>query len=476
MIKDYFLRLSLNKKLVLMMLFLNLSLIAALIFLYYQTEKAIYSEFERHITELTKAIRLGMEEVTSGGTPDEKRLQNYLKKLNTKGVREISLISTSDRIVSSTNPGNVGKWITKQKKELIFKAELGEPVTGREQDFDVIVPVMAGEKHLGYVHLSMNTEDFSVFMQRGVIRRVIAASAVFGIGIILAVFLAGRYTRPIEDVVRAAKSVAGGDLSQRLQTDRKDEIGELTGSFNYMVGKLREEQELRERLRKAEHFAGMGQFSSSIAHEIRNPLNFISLSIDHIRERYAPEALEDRTSFNSLILNIKKEIQRVSGFAEGFLDFSRPIGLNLRRTDMGGLIKGVIELVSAKAEKEGIKIERHYKALPELDADADLIKTCLYNIILNSFQAMPGGGSLRIGTEASGGMLSISVSDTGSGIPEDKAARVFEPFFTTKDKGLGLGLSLTKRVIEEHGGAVEFKSAEGKGSTVTITLPLAQEA
>jgi uncharacterized membrane protein len=135
-IKYYLLRPSLNKRLVAMMLFLSMSLISMLIFLYYQTEKVLYNEFERQTSALTKSIQVGLEEVTKGGF-SEKRLENYLKKLNTKGVNEIQVISTSDRIVASTNPKDIGKWITKSQKTLMVKADIGQPVTGEGQVYNV---------------------------------------------------------------------------------------------------------------------------------------------------------------------------------------------------------------------------------------------------------------------------------------------------------------------------------------------------
>lgn len=442
-----------------------------LVFLYYQTEKEIYTEFENQIVGLSKGIQAGVEEVTSSGITDEKRLQNYLKELNTKGVKEISIISNSDKIVSSTNPKNIGKWITRRKKELIFKAELGEPVTGEGQSYNVIIPVVAGNKHYGYIHLTINTEDFSAFLRLRIVKRIIAAAFVFAAGILATVFLAGKYTRPIEDVVEAAKKVAGGDLNQELKTERKDEIGELTESFNFMLNKLREERDLEERLRKAEHLAGIGQFSRSIAHEIRNPLNFISLSIDHIREKYKPAEGQEHEAFDALIVNIKKEIQRVSRFAESFLEFSRPLELSMQKTDIGMLIEDVLALVMAKARKEHIDIVREYRSTPQLLIDPEFIKTCLYNVILNAFQAMPDGGKLFIRTADADNRFVLSLEDTGTGVSEDLAGKIFDPFFTTKSKGLGLGLALTKRVVEEHGGKVEFRSVEGKGSVFTMVFP-----
>lgn len=475
-VKDYFLRLSLNQKLVAIMLMLSLTLTSVLLFMYYQAEKAIYKEFESQIAELSSGIQVGVEEVTSSGLTDEKRLQNYVRKLNKKGVREISVISDSDKIISSSDPKNIGKWITKTKKELIFKAQLGEPVTGEGHAYNVIVPVVAGDKHYGYIHLTINTEDLSSSMRIRIFKRLIATVILLGLATLLTVFLARRYTKPIEDVVSAARKVAGGDLNQELQTNRKDEIGELTQSFNFMVKKLREERDLEERLRKAEHLAGIGQFSTSIAHEIRNPLNFISLSIDHIKEKYRPCEIDGEKAFESLIHNIKKEIERVSMFAESFLQYGRPLELNLQRTDIVRLIEDILELVQAKALQEKIEIVRELELLPELNIDPEFIKTCFYNVILNAFQAMPEGGRLTVRTIKKDTKISVSVEDTGKGIPNDMASKIFDPFFTTKIGGLGIGLALTKRVIEEHKGKVAFKSEEGKGSTVVISLPLEKES
>lgn len=475
-LKDRLFRSSLNKKLVAMMLFLNLTLIATLVFLYYQTEKGIYNEFERRTSELSKAIQIGLEQATSSGAMDEKRLKGYLNKLNTKGVKEISVISTSDRIISSTNQKDIGKWITKSKKELIFKAELGEPVTGEGQSYNVMIPVVSGDKNMGYISLTLNTEDFSVFLKASAVRRIVAASIVFGIGIILAIFLARRYTNPIEEVVTAAQKVAMGDLNQELHSNRKDEIGELSRSFNYMVEKLREERNLREKLRKAEHLAAVGQFARNIAHEIKNPLNFINLSIDHMREAARPDNAESAEKFDSLILNMKSEIQRVSRFAESFLEYGRPFELNLGRTGIGKVLADIIELVTAKASQANIIIRKEYNTLPELMIDPEFIKTCIYNIIINAFEAMPKGGVVTISKLESVSKFHLSVEDTGIGIPQDKLSKIFEPFFTTKSKGLGLGLAFTKRIIEDHNGKVTFESIEGKGSKITIILPMEKES
>jgi len=471
-IKDYLLNLSLNKKLIGMMLFLSLILVSVLTFLYSQSEKMVFKEFENQTADLSKAIQVGVEEVTSRGYTDQMRLQTYLKKLNTKGVKEISIISTKDEIIASTNPTTVGEQVGPKKKERIIKAELGDPVSKEGKVYNVILPVVAGNEHYGYIHLKINVEDFSEILKNNAIKRIVAISLVFGLGIILAVVLSWMYTKPIHNVVNAARNVAAGDLTSELRADRKDEIGELTQTFNFMVQKLREQRALEEKLREAEHLSGIAQLAKGIAHEIRNPLNFISLSIDHLRKKYSPQSRDDKEQFESLIISIKHEIQRLNKLVGDFLDYGKPLRLNLQAINIISLIDEVIALVRAKAEKDGIAIHYHNGELPILSVDPEFIKTCIFNVVLNAFQAMPDGGDLTVSTNTVNGKAFITVSDTGVGVSRENIQKLFDPFFSTKSTGLGLGLAMTKRVVEEHGGKVDFQSVEGKGSTITISLPV----
>ena len=473
MIRTFFLNLSLNKKLVLMMLFMSSILLSVLLFLYWQSEKVLLNELGNQTAELSKAIQVGVEEVTASGATDETRLAEYLKSLNSRGINEISIISNSDEIIASTNPTKIGAAISPRKKELVIKAELGEPVSKEEgRAYNVIVPVIAGGAHYGYIHLKINADDVSQLLKRNMMKRILAALMVFGVGIGIAIFLSLRYTEPIHSVVDAARKVAAGDFNQTLLVDRKDEIGELTGSFNFMVQRLRENKRLEDRLREAEHLSAVGQLSSTIAHEIRNPLNFISLSIDHIREQYRPHQAETAKDFEVLVASIKQEIHRLNRLVSDFLDYGKPLTLKMQRTNIEDLLNDVVEIIKAKANSEKVQIVEKYDFSPEIRIDPELMKTCVLNVVMNAFHAMPEGGTLTVRTQRENSKFLLSVSDTGVGVPRENLCRVFEPFFTTKGTGLGLGLATTKRIIEEHGGKIDFHSVEGTGSDVVISLPL----
>jgi len=472
MIKTFFLNLSLNKKLVLMMLFLSSILLSVLFFLYWQSEKVLLNELGNQTAELSKAIQVGVEEVTASGSTDETRLAQYLKNLNSKGINEISIISTTDEIIASTNPTKVGAALSPKKKELVIKAELGEPVSTEGKAYNVILPVIAGGAHYGYIHLKINVDDVSMMLKHNMVKRIFAALLVFALGIGIAIFLSIRYTEPIHSVVDAAKRVAAGDFDQNLTVDRKDEIGELTESFNFMLQRLRENKRLEERLREAEHLSAVGQLSRSIAHEIRNPLNFISLSIDHIREKYPPSARVDAEDFDALLSSVKQEIRRLNTLVSDFLDYGKPLRLNIQRTQVERMLDDVVEIIRAKAAGEGVEIKKQYEFSPDIMLDPELMKTCIMNVLTNAFQAMPEGGTLTIRTGRDDGKFVLSVADTGVGVARENLSKVFEPFYTTKNTGLGLGLATTKRIVEEHGGKIEIRSEGGTGSDVIISLPL----
>ncbi len=457
-------------KLVLLLLLLNFTLMSILYVFYTQTEKRLLKEIERQTADLTKAIQIGVEEVTRGGSD---KLTEYLKKLNTKGIKEVSIISNTKEIIASTNPQNIGKPITHRKKELIIKAELGEPVFEEENVYNVIVPVIAGNVQYGYIHLRINKDDFSKILKTNALKRMITTLIIFSIGIIVTYLISLRYTKPVDTLAEAAIKVAQGNFNYKLNINRKDEIGKIAESFNFMIQKLQENQILQKRLREAEHLSAIGQLSRTIAHEIRNPLNFINLSIDHLIEKLKKEE-QNTNNYTKLLESMKQEIYRVNSLITEYLEYTRPLKLNRKFASIIEIIDDVVSIIEATAEKYSVNIYKDYTIDFTLNIDVDLIKSCLLNIITNALHAMKNSEikNLFIKTELIEDNLVIKIADTGCGVPEEFMDKIFEPFFSTKKEGLGLGLSLAKKVIEEHGGKIEFSSKTGHGSEVKIYIPV----
>lgn len=474
------------------MLFLIVTLLSILVFLYRQSEQAVSMEVKTHANELIKAVQMTIEEAT--GTDDiidMSHINAYLGSLNMKGINEVSIVNNANKVVASTNPSHVGSVLTEEEKRAVTESgsENGESSLKKEKvigilsedeegAYNFILPVVARDIRFGYILLNINSEVFSSFLRVRAVKRLEAVLLVFFIGIIIASFLSRHYTRPIKMLAQSAMVVASGNLDQKVEVKGRDEMGQLFESFNFMVERLRESRNYEKRLREAEHLAGLGQFSRNIAHEIRNPLNFINLSIAHIDEKFRPEDSGRQERFDALVGGIKIEIQRLNKLVSDYLDYSKPIRLNLQKVEIERLVDEIINLIRARAETEGVSIVNEYHTKKELKLDKDLIKSCILNIVSNAFQAMSLSKKekvLTIKTEAVGEKLILSIADSGLGVPAANLSKVFDPFFSTKPDGLGLGLSITKRITEEHGGDIEFRSTEGEGSEVRLLLPITQK-
>lgn len=491
--KGLFDNLGLRAKLLLMMFSLLLLTLASLFVLYWQAERTLIDQVEKHTTDLSTAIQISVERLTSQERTDEARLQDYVSRLQRKGVNEISIVSNEKEVIASSNPKRVGATIDPSHRDLFITARLGETLATEkgQKNYNLIVPIVVGNQRMGYALISMVLDDFAEISRLNFIKRLIVTVLVFGLGMAASLILSWKYTRPIDRVVQAARRVAQGDLRESLPVERHDEIGELTTSFNDMVAKLRANKELESRLHQAERLSSIGQLASGIAHEIRNPLNFINLSIDHLRSRFSPTDPRSQEEFTHLVSWMKTEIHRLDTMITNFLNYGKPLKLEPRPCDLAPLLNDVVSMASGKAEEQGIEIERDSSVdLPRIMVDGEQIKTCLVNVLVNAFQAMPSGGKLSITAALVNGpdpatpaspaestrWVEVRFQDTGYGIAPEDLAKVFEPYFTTKEVGIGLGLALTKKIVEEHGGVIALASVRDQGTTVSIRLPVEEQA
>jgi signal transduction histidine kinase len=294
----------------------------------------------------------------------------------------------------------------------------------------------------------------------------IAALAFLIIGILIVYFTTRSITRPIAGLNRMVEEVGAKKFDATIDTAllaRKDEFGSLTGAFKEMVENLKDAQD---KLVRGEKMALLGQLSGGVAHELRNPLGAIKNAAYFLKmalEKPDPEVHES-------IEIIGKEVAISEGIINSILSFARPKQPVMRKTDINDLIK---EALSRITMPKNVAVSTEWGALPTILADPDQLGQAFGNIIRNAVQAMHEGGRLTIKTQApDAGHIAVSVADTGAGIPEENIKKIFEPLFTTKAKGVGLGLALTKTLVEGHGGTIKAKSKVGKGSTFTVRLPV----
>ena len=280
------------------------------------------------------------------------------------------------------------------------------------------------------------------------------------------------------ELARDAQRVAAGDFSFRVPGgDRRDEVGRLAATFNEMIAQLGRMRELETQVKQAEQSAVIGRLASAIAHEIRNPLNYINLTLDHLRTSLAPNDPQKREVFSRLADQLKAEVARINTRITEFLKYSRPASLDLRPLDLGALLADALRMVEVQAEETGVRtsVERE-GAVPVVLGDRESLRSVFTNLIINGMQAMEGeGGSLTIRLSSDDGVVRVGVSDTGRGIPPDNLPKLFEPYFSTKETGTGLGLAIVKKAVDDHGGHITVESKQGEGTTFTVTLPTGGE-
>ena len=235
---------------------------------------------------------------------------------------------------------------------------------------------------------------------------------------------------------------------------------------------LRRIQNLSNRLHQTERLSSMGQLAAGVAHEIRNPLNAVSLAVQRIQRDYAPQQAENCEEFQDLIRTVRQEIRRLDTTIEDFLSLSRAGRLALRPVAIVELLKSILLLVRAEADSKGIRIETSWEDLGAAAVmDENRMRQAPLNLIKNAFESITGPGSLAVSVKGrSQNRVGIEIADTGAGISPGDLKLIFSPDYTTKEKGLGLGLSIALQIIRAHDGELQVHSEPGRGTTFEILL------
>lgn len=298
------------------------------------------------------------------------------------------------------------------------------------------------------------------------------------ISTLITFYLVLRFTRPIANLSDAARRVAEGDLCVRVPDDkRSDEMGQLSQRFNEMTAELEKTRELESQLQQAEKSAVVGRLGSAIAHEIRNPLNYINLTLDHLRAKFAPEETEKRETFEKLTAQLKAEVGRINQQISDFLNYSRPAKANLQPVEARGVIEDSLRIVEAQAAESNVKIGVvEHENVSKIMGDPEFLRSVFNNLFINALQAMGSDGghlNVKIAPDDSGQFVRFEIADTGRGIPAENLSKIFEPYFSTKETGTGLGLAIVQKIVDVHKGRIEVVSTEGEGTKFIVELPKA---
>ena len=353
----------------------------------------------------------------------------------------------------------------------IVLSQIGDPFAGGV--IDVATPLNVSSKRFGTLRFGYSlaglADRLRQLKRKALVLTVSAAAAM----ILLVTLAAGVMVRPIRRLVDALDSVRLGKLEPVSLPERRDELGDLQNSYRMMIDRLAKEKTGRERtqdlLARTEKMATVGTLAAGIAHEINSPLTGAMHSVHALGTGTLPAEKRDR-----YLQVVVDGLERIRRAVSQLLDYSTVHVTNITDCDLSGLVTKTLEFLEYQITRNRIEVENRLPPLV-LRADAHKMEQVLVNLVLNAVGAMPGGGRLAFRHIEEGLFLTLIVSDTGEGIPEENLEKIFAPFFTTKrnGEGTGLGLAVCRKIIEQHGGKISVSSRPGEGTEIRLSLPFA---
>jgi signal transduction histidine kinase len=361
-------------------------------------------------------------------------VQSQIEDLGRQSDSEFVAFLDSDlNVVAHTDRGRIGQ---KEKEPLVLKAKVERQLFsqivddgGGKRYLEVVQPVALDQSNLGFLKIGLSLGSMVVAWRNSVRAILILGLAILGAGILgMAAIFHNQHIHMLE------------------------------------VKALEAEVLQRERL------SALGNLAAAVAHEIRNPLNAISMGLQRLKvEFYPPDDPKDYSRLTELMLG---EVHRLNSIVEQFLSLARPLEIRPEALRVQDLFEEVAALVRGETEQAKVQIRIVAPlTLPPLKADREYLRQTLLNLILNGLQAMPEGGTITLEAKTSNSNVLISVTDTGTGITAENQSRIFEPYFTTKAKGTGLGLAISRRIVEAHGGTITVFSEADQGCRIQISLP-----
>lgn len=456
---------------------------------------------EAQTQALVAGITLGFTGITSKDLRVQDLVdatdQTYFDQTTKERIKDIIIIDPGWKVTDSLNPDNLPTYdenenvVYKQISDvaclppLMESARLGDDLKNfpnpkieninNQIDEAHAIPIETSTGRWYVMVLIKNDKSEAVWRAA---RPLIYTLGVLLVSSLITFLLVWRFAQPIANLANAARKVADGDLRFRVaDADRNDEMGRLASRFNEMTAELEKKRDLEAKLQQAEKSAVVGRLGSAIAHEIRNPLNYINLTLDHLRSKFAPDDKKKQAEFEKMTSQLKAEVARINQQISDFLNYSRPAKAELRPIDARKVIEDSLRIVEAQAEEENVRIGIvEHENVPKVMADPEFLRSVFNNLFINALQAMENIGghlSIKIFPDESGEFVNFEVADTGRGISAENIAKIYEPYFSTKETGTGLGLAIVQKIVDIHNGTITVESKEGEGTKFTVKLPKA---
>ena len=364
--------------------------------------------------------------------------------------------------------------IQKQPQDLVKTISWGNDAASAETFHAMPLKGRNGEL-LGVLLLGSSAKEL-VLLKREILKiaAVVALAALF-IGLLVSWWVSRRITRPVEELANGARDVASGRWDTRIDVKGSDEIGQLAGAFNEMTGTLAAQ---KEKLVQTERVAAWRELARRLAHELRNPLFPLQITVENMQRARQLGPQQFQEVFSEATATLKAELANLNTIVGRFSDFSKMPTPVFGKVNVNEALREAVRLFEPQFTAVGKPhITTEYflsDALPEIDADADLLHKAFQNLVLNAMDAMPAGGTLSLRSSDAGETVRLEVSDTGKGLTPEECSRLFTPYYTTKQLGTGLGLAIVQSVVADHHGTISVSSEEGHGTTFRIELPKRQ--
>ena len=453
---------------------------------------------EDKVRALAEAIDGGIQvAMREGHTTEVQRILEGMAR--DPDIEQIVIFDDGGRIRQASKRDLVGRVMDRDRLSR-YLAQPDFTVTGRYEEGELIQSVVkkirnrtecrachgTATEFLGTLQLDMSfrqTQEQIADMKRVALwTMLLTGLALAGGGGVLMIRLVDR---PVARLADAMARVETGDLTAQAVFGGRDELGDLAKSFNAMVDRLRAARDEieayhQQRLARAERLASLGELAASVAHEIKNPLAGIAGAV-----RILAEDMPASDSRKEIMGEILAQIRRLDGTVRDLLTFARPGGPELGPCALHQVLDRVLLVLAEDPSASNVRVVREYQSdLPPVLADGKLLEQVFFNLLLNAVQAIGGQGTITLRAARGEGdvtrtdgaplgpHLEVRVIDTGPGIPTHLLREIFTPFFTTKPRGIGLGLAITRRIVEDHGGRISGENLPGQGAMFRICLPL----
>ncbi len=473
-------------------------------------QQQLLADIERSANQISDTIKSSTRHDMLLDRPES--VHRIIKTIGAQeGIEKVRIFNKEGEVILSADSIDLGQMVDKQTEacdkchaadqplERLSVSERTRIFTGAsgKQTFGIINPIYnerscwesdchAHEQDqtvLGVLDISMSLEEVEQGLQAGRMRLLVFALIAMGaISLIIYWCVERMVLKPVGKIMEATQKVAAGDMNHAVELEQSDEIGKLADSFNDMMQNLAEAQR---QLIQSNKLSSVGRLAAGVAHEINNPLTGVLTYSSFLLKN-----AEDKPELKEDLQVIVRETIRCRDIVKGLLDFSRQSVSEQRPVHVREIIHNACGIVQHQLSIQKIKIETQLQEdIPLVNADMGQMEQVLVNLLVNAGDAMEeNGGTIVIEAGVTpavenGGeqelpedQVHIRVTDTGCGIPSDELGKIFDPFFSTKGvKGTGLGLAIVWGILEKHDAQLKVDSKVGKGTTLTILLPITRQ-